>query len=132
MAASSSVLNISVLLVDDDEGLRDSMLQWLKQHNFSVDFAVTGLHAIQKIKANPYYTVIVSDIKMPGLNGLNMVKKLKQEVPEFNSKVIIMSGHATVDHIKDAKALGAFAVLVKPFKPSDLLEKINLAAEASR
>jgi two-component system C4-dicarboxylate transport response regulator DctD len=119
---------ISILLVDDDEGLRHTISQWLSQQSLKVDIAATGLHAIQKLKANPHFRVVVSDVKMPGLNGINMVKKIKEEVPAFAGQVILISGHATVDHIKEAKALGAYAFLVKPFMPKDLYDKIVQAA----
>lgn len=128
----TEVEGISILLVDDDEALRNTMDQWLKSQGCRVDWAVTGLHALQKLRANPRFEVVVSDVKMPGLNGLGMVKKIKEEVPEFKGRVILMSGHAAVEHIKEAKNLGAFAFLVKPFQPADLMQKITQAAELVR
>ena len=124
-------LGISVLLVDDDEGLRNTVYNWLSQMGLRVEVAATGLHAIQKLKINPVVSVVVSDVKMPGMNGLNMVKKFREEVPEFKGPVILMSGHASADDIRTAKNLGAYAFLVKPFKPQDLFDKIRQAAAAA-
>jgi len=126
--AAAPQMQVEVLLIDDDEGLRNTMYNWLSQMGMKVDVAATGLHAIQKLRANPSFHVVVSDIKMPGLNGLATIKKFKDEVPAFKGKVIMMSGHASPEHIKESKSLGAFAFLVKPFKPQDLFDKIVQAA----
>lgn len=114
-----------ILLADDDEGLRNTIRIRLEQIGYKVEVAATGLHALQKIKAHPTLDLVISDIKMPGMSGLKFAHKIKEEIPGFTKPIILISGHAGADEIKEAKKAGVFAVLVKPFKMEDLVRKIE-------
>lgn len=115
---------ITVLLVDDDEGLRNSMYNRFVAKGFKVEIAATGKHAVQKVKAMTSLDLIISDIKMPGMDGLSLVNELQSEIPGFKTPIILISGHAGADHVREAKRLGVYTVLVKPFKMEDLYNKI--------
>jgi two-component system, NtrC family, response regulator AtoC len=106
-----------ILVVDDEEIVRESLASWLEEDGYEVDTAADGAIGLAKLQARTYAVLLV-DLKMPGMDGLQMLAKareIQQEVP-----VIIMTAYATVDTAVQAMKQGAYDYLVKPFEPEAL------------
>jgi two-component system response regulator AtoC len=106
-----------ILVVDDEEIVRDSLAGWLLEDGYSVDSAPDGKVAIERLKTEPW-TVLLVDLKMPGIDGLQVLEAARKCQPE--ASVIIMTAYATVDTAVQAMKLGAYDYLVKPFEPEEL------------
>ncbi len=111
-----------VLIVDDETGLRDTMYKRLKKRGLDVSTAGSGEEALDILTADSF-DVIVLDIKMPGIDGIETLKRIKAVRPDY--EVIILSGHASLDLARRIVELGGFDYLLKPFDFEDLLIKIE-------
>jgi two-component system, NtrC family, response regulator AtoC len=106
-----------ILVVDDEETVRESLASWLEEDGYEVDTAADGATGLAKLQARTYAVLLV-DLKMPGMDGLQLLaraREIQQEVP-----VIIMTAYATVDTAVQAMKQGAYDYLVKPFEPEAL------------
>jgi DNA-binding NtrC family response regulator len=101
-----------ILIIDDEPVIRDLLFDVLSRKGYKVDTAEDGAVGLKKAKANRY-TVVFTDIRMPGMNGVEVYKKLKTISPE--SRVIVMTGYGLEEMIQEALDLGAFADVKKPF-----------------
>jgi len=113
-----------ILVVDDEEAMRESLNDWLKEDGYEVGLAAGGLEAIDMVRDEPW-EVILLDLKMPGMNGLETLKHLKEVRPD--AEILMMTAYATVDTAVQAMKEGAFDYLVKPFDPDEveiLIKKI--------
>jgi DNA-binding NtrC family response regulator len=111
-----------VLVVDDEIGLRDTMFKRLKKRGLEVSTAGSGEEALDILSRDPF-DVIVLDVKMPGIDGIETLKRIKAIQPDY--EVIILSGHASLDLARRIVELGGFDYLLKPFDFEDLLVKIE-------
>lgn len=124
----------SVIIIDDEESMRDSCAMILKKDGFETITADNGEEGLQKIKeADPDIALI--DLKMPGISGLDVLDKIQKIAPGILP--IVITGYATVESAVDAMKKGAYDFLPKPFTPEELriiirrgLEKIELSREA--
>ncbi|MBN2378246.1 sigma-54-dependent Fis family transcriptional regulator [candidate division WOR-3 bacterium] len=116
---------IKVLLVDDDSRFLKLACERLSAKGCEVIVAVHSAEALEHMETR-FFDVVVSDIKMPGMDGIELLRKLSQERP--TQQVIIISGHATPQDAVDAMKLGAFDFLIKPFAPDELFQAIRRAA----
>lgn len=108
---------MNVLIVDDEVMIRDILEEALKSFKHNVTIAVDGREGLNAICQNPdFYDLIITDLKMPYTNGLELCDKLKQSGIEI--PVILMTGHAHIDHNKD----DFLGVLYKPFGLKDLID----------
>lgn len=107
----------NILVVDDQESMRDSCQQSLSRKGYEVDTANNGEEGLDLLKKKSYDLVIL-DLKMPGLNGIDVLKKIKENDPEI--VVIVITGHATIESAVDAMKYGAFDFIPKPFTPESL------------
>jgi len=107
----------SVLVVDDEEIVRDSLASWLEEDGYRVDTAPDGPSALAKL-AERAYAILLVDLKMPGMDGLEVLTKARPMQPD--AAVIIMTAYATVDTAVQAMKQGAYDYLVKPFEPEEL------------
>lgn len=112
----------SILVVDDDQGMVDTLSDILEEKGFRVGRASDGYTAIEMIKSNGIDMVLM-DIKMPGMNGIETFKKLKEIKPDI--KVIMMTAYAVEDLIEEARRLNAYVCLNKPLDVDNLLTLIN-------
>lgn len=110
-----------VLVVDDEEIVRESVTAWLKSDGYNVDNAEDGLKALEKIEKNEY-DVVVLDMKLPGMDGLTVLKQLHETKPDI--KVIIITAYASVETAVQALKDGAVDYIVKPFEPEQLEESV--------
>jgi len=122
----------SVLLVDDEVAFVETLMKRLAKRDLRVDFAYSGQEALDKLAASgPTRTdVVVLDVKMPGMDGLETLAGIKEKHPLV--EVIMLTGHATVESAIEGMKRGAFDYLMKPCEVEILLEKINEATAKKR
>jgi DNA-binding NtrC family response regulator len=106
-----------ILVVDDEEIVRESLASWLQEDGYQVDVAADGPAAVAKLAQRAYVALIV-DLKMPGMDGLEVLARARAALPD--AAVIIMTAYATVDTAVRAMKQGAHDYLVKPFEPEEL------------
>ena len=111
------IKNANILVVDDEESMRDTCLQTLSRKGYNVDTAEDGSIGIDMLKEKSY-DVVILDLKMPGLNGLEVLKIIKQDNPDI--VVIVITGHATIESAVEAMKQGAYDFIPKPFTPESL------------
>jgi DNA-binding NtrC family response regulator len=116
----------TVLLVDDEERFRQNLKKMLTAHGLSVTAVGSGEEALAEL-ANQPYDVMLLDMRMPGLSGLETLAALKQDYPE--TEVIVLTGHASVDTAAEIIRLGGFEFLLKPCPLEEILAKIESAYE---
>jgi len=114
-----------VLLVDDEQKFVEVLAMRLEARSLEVDTAATGEQALEQVK-DKVYDAIVLDIAMPGLDGMETLKRLKDRNPDC--QVVLLSGHATVRNATEAMGLGALDVLEKPADIEQLVARIDQAA----
>ena len=114
--------NAKILVVDDEEVVRRSYVRSLAGTHCKVDVASNGPDALQVMGQQPF-DVILLDLMMPGMNGMAVLKTIKQKWPE--SEVVIITGYPAVETAKEAVALGAFDYLAKPAGPDDIINAAN-------
>lgn len=118
---------IRVLLVDDEETFVMNLAKLLKLRGFEADMALNGIQALEKMDRETPFHVVILDVKMPGMDGISVLKKIKQVSP--HTEVLMLTGHATLENGIQAMREGAFDYLMKPCDIEDLCEKIRAANE---
>ena len=108
-----------VLIVEDETIMRDSLRDWLKEEGYEVDTAESGEEALQKI-GETEFGVAVLDLKLPGKDGLEVLREATAQNPKF--KGVIITAYPSVKTAVEAMKIGAVDYIVKPFAP-DVLEK---------
>ncbi len=116
----------SILIVDDEESVRDSLYNWFIEDGYRVESAENAKKALAMLESENF-DIILADIKMPGMDGLEMLKAIKSL--RKDSIVIIMTAFATVDTAVQALKDGAFDYVTKPFDPDDLSHLIRNASK---
>lgn len=117
---------ISILIVDDEESVRDSLYNWFIEDGYRVESAEDAKTALSMLESDNF-DIILADIKMPGMDGLEMLKRIKSL--RKDSIVIVMTAFATVDTAVQALKDGAFDYVTKPFDPDDLSHLIRNASK---
>lgn len=113
---------LKLLLVDDEERFRTTLAKRLQEKGLDTTSLESGIKALKHIKDNPT-DVIVLDIRMPDLDGIETLGEIKKIDPGI--EVILLTGHAAIDSAIEGMRLGAYDYLMKPCDLEDLLEKIN-------
>lgn len=108
-----------ILIVDDEQNMRVALFEALSRNGHEVAVAENGRMALEMISRQPP-DLVVTDIKMPGMDGLELLRQIKSQLPEL--PVVIMTGFATVDSAVEAMKQGAFDYLLKPF-PVEVIEE---------
>ena len=114
-----------ILVIDDERTVRTVLQRMLEQESFEVMTAVNGLEGIE-LHANNSFDIIITDLFMPGMDGIETIVNLKKEYPD--SKIIAMTGvigRFHRDFLKSAHLLGANKTLIKPFSKEKLIECVN-------
>ncbi|MDB5038238.1 MAG: Fis family transcriptional regulator [Bacteriovoracaceae bacterium] len=112
-----------ILVVDDESGIRDGIKSALEQLGFLVSTAESGEQALYQFRNAHDISFVLSDYKMPGLTGFDLLQEIKKQSPQ--TKVVLMTGFGSVHHAVNAMQLGADDYLCKPFAVEDL-ERIIL------
>ena len=120
---------IRLLLVDDEERFLTTTKILLEKRGINTFTAANGLDAIRTMDEHRI-DVVILDVKMPGLDGVEVLRKIKQKHPLV--EVIMLTGHASVESAVEGLKLGAFDYVTKPCDLSDLMEKVNEACAKKR
>ena len=112
----------SVLLVDDEEEFLRTIIKRLTKRGIEAVGATRGEQALELMAESPR-DVVVLDVKMPGMDGLEVLKRIKDQWP--NTEVIMLTGHASVEAAVEGMDGGAFDYLMKPADFEDLLYKLE-------
>ena len=119
----------SVLIVDDEEVVRRAHLRSLEQTGCRAQAAESGDEAIRVMEERPF-DVVLLDLRMPGLDGMDVLKTIKGRWPEC--EVVVITGYPTIESAKEAVRLGAFNYIVKPVGPDDVVKAANDAMVQKR
>lgn len=124
------MIDAKVLLVDDEKEFVETIAKRLEKRNLKIAKAYTGEKALEHIAAHPKTEVVILDVKMPGMDGRQVLKEIKSKYPLV--EVIMLTGHATVESGIEGMKLGAFDFLSKPCDIQDLIVKVDEAANKKR
>lgn len=111
-----------ILIVDDEPLLRDELQESLELEDFEVSTAEAGLEALEKCR-HTAFDVVVTDLKMPKMGGLELIRKLNEQ--GFDGQVVVVSGHGAESNRTEAMENGAVACFAKPLDIEELIEKLN-------
>jgi len=129
MAESSDSYRATVLVVDDEESIRESLRMVLEYEGYRVEEAATGEQALDRVRQRPPQAVLL-DIKMPGMDGLELLAKLHER--GYDMPVIIVTGHGDVSTAIEATRRGAFDFFEKPLQRERVLVSLRNAVDAHR
>jgi two-component system response regulator AtoC len=115
-----------VLIIDDEEGIRIPLALFLEDEGYRAETAGNAEEALERV-ASASFDVIVSDVRMPGRSGLDLLPDLIRAQPD--ATILMMSAYGAVDQALEAVRLGAFDYLAKPFQPDELLLTIRKVEE---
>ena len=117
---------VSILVVDDEEIVRESLSSWLQEDGYEVVTAENGVRALERLPERDW-TLLLVDLKMPGMDGIQLMDEVRKTRPDLI--ILIMTAFATVDTAVNAMKKGAYDYLVKPFNPEDLSLSIRKIVE---
>lgn len=112
----------SVLVVDDEKNIRQTLAQALVPMGLHVETAVNGEEALQKVR-DAEFDLMLLDLKMPGVDGMEVLRSLSDVRPEI--RIIIITAYGTVKNAVEAIKLGALDFIEKPFSPREIRELVN-------
>jgi DNA-binding NtrC family response regulator len=115
---------IRILFVEDDQDMAGTYTECFPQPEFDVRAARNGQEALQILQdSSGPFDVVVSDNQMPEMDGMTLLRKIRQSMPQM--KVIIVTGYGDLDQITDAQNLGVVRFINKPVKMADLKQLIR-------
>ncbi len=120
---------VKVLVVDDDQDLRDNLVEVLSENGFSPDSAENGEIALEKLQDNMFDLVLLDSV-MPGMDGLETLPLIKRTYPK--TRVIMLTAFSTVNSAVEAMRSGADDYITKPFKIDELLVAIRRCLEEAK
>ena len=120
---------VNILVIDDEESMRDSCQQTLSRDGNRVQVAKDGPKALAMLETESFDLVIL-DLKMPGLSGMKVLKKIKVDDPE--AMVIVITGYATIESAIEAMKSGAYDFIPKPFTPESLRAIVKRALDTRK
>ena len=124
--------NVKILIVDDELIMRESLAGWLERDGHAVQTASSGEEALEKIKET-HFDILLVDIKMEGIGGLDVLRKVKESDPD--AEVVMITAYGSIPSAIEAMKDGAFDYMLKPFDPNELgvlIEKIIQHQEQAR
>ncbi len=119
-----------IMLVDDEVPFVETMTKRLATRNIETIVAFSGEEGLEKLKTNQNLDVIILDVKMPGIDGMETLKKIKEVSPLI--EVILLTGYATIELGIDGMKIGAFDFLTKPCDIEELVSKVQEATKKKR
>jgi two-component system response regulator HydG len=117
---------ITILVVDDEASIRDALERVLAKEGYAVLAASHGREALEVVRRQPVH-VVITDLRMPGLTGDDLLKAIKAIAPEV--EVIVMTAHGTIENAVEAMKLGAYDFLPKPVKRASVLASVRKALD---
>ena len=119
-----------VMLVDDEAPFVETMTKRLVKRNLKVITALSGEEAMEKLSKNQNLDVVILDVKMPGMDGIETLGEIKKAFPLI--EVLMLTGHATVESAIEGMKSGAFDYLMKPCDLEQLILKVEEATKKKR
>ena len=123
----------SILIVEDDANIRETLSIILQQRGYKTDAAKDGQEAIQKSKAK-FFNMVLLDIKLPDMEGTKLLTTMHKDQPKMMK--IMITGYPSLENAVEALNLGADAYIIKPVKPEKLLvtirEKLDEQSQAEK
>ncbi len=119
----------SILIADDEPSIRHVLTLTLADRGYEVRAVADGEEALRELAARPY-DVVISDVRMPKLDGLTLLRRAHEQWPELT--FIVMSAYGSADHALEAVAAGAYDYVQKPFKPEEVVLVLRKAEERQR
>ena len=120
----------NVLLVDDETEFVETFSERLELRNLNVSKAFSGQEALQLLETNQDTEVVILDVKMPGMDGIETLTEIKKKFPLM--EVIMLSGHSTVESAIEGMKKGAFDYLMKPCDMDQIIAKVSEAVAKKR
>ena len=120
----------NVLLVDDEVPFVETMAKRLTKRDLEISTAFSGEEALEALAAGSQIEVVILDVKMPGMDGIQTLKEMREKFPLV--EVVMLTGHATVESAIDGMKMGAFDYLMKPCDMDILMGKVDEAAKKKR
>jgi DNA-binding NtrC family response regulator len=120
----------NILLADDEKSFVEIMGDRLTKRDFSVAFAFSGQEVLERLEQNRGLEVVILDVKMPGLDGIETLRLIKERHPLI--EVVMLTGHATTRSAVEGMKLGAFDYIMKPCDIDQLVSKVEKAAARKR
>ena len=120
----------NVLLVDDEVSFVETFSERLVMRDLEISKAFSGEEALQALETKPNTEVVILDVKMPGMGGIETLVEIKKKYPLL--EVIMLSGHADVESAIDGMKQGAFDYLMKPCDIDQIIAKVTEAAAKKR
>jgi two-component system chemotaxis response regulator CheY len=114
-----------IVVVDDSRTARQQVIMALADAGYDVIEGVDGRDGLSKIVSNPDAALIICDVNMPIMNGLEMLNALKADHPAIQVPIIMVTTEAQLELVQQAKAAGARGWIVKPFKPHMLVAAVR-------
>ena len=115
-----------ILIIDDSQDVCAHLAEYLRAEGFEVETSTEGAAGISLLESSSY-DIVLTDLKMPGVDGMEVLRYLKEHAPE--SICIILTGYGTIKNSVEAIKLGAFDYLTKPVKLDEILITIQRALE---
>ena len=119
-----------ILVVDDDLAMGEMCKELLKSKGYTSEVVTSGKEAIEKVSMDGLYTIVLTDLVMPDMDGIEVLKKIKQQNPQID--VVVMTSYGTVTNAVDAMKLGASDYITKPFKRDELIVVIEKILQMQR
>ncbi len=120
---------LRILIVDDEEELVSALVERLNLRGFQARGVTTGMAALEYLEEGEC-DVVLLDVKMPGLGGLEVIRRIKDMRPRL--QVVLLTGHGSVKSVEEGMALGAFDYLMKPVKIDSLVRILEAAASGRK
>ena len=121
--------SIQILVLDDEEIVGKRLKTALEKSDYDVEVFQDSGEAVERI-AEKEFDIVVTDMRMEGIGGMGILERVVEQSPR--TKVIVITGYATVEVAREALTRGAFDFIAKPFKPDDLRKIIEKAVKELR
>ena len=119
----------NILVIDDEEVVRHSHLRVLSGTNCTVETAWNGPEGLRALEGHPF-DVVLLDLRMPGMDGLDVLREIKSRWPEC--EVVVVTGYPSLETAKEALRLGAYDYLCKPVEPDKVIDTTHSAVRQKR
>jgi DNA-binding NtrC family response regulator len=121
--------SVEVLVLDDEVIVCERLKDYLEKKDISVEIFTESQKAIDRLKEKSF-DVIITDVKMQGPTGIDVLTIVKKG--SYKSEVIVITGYSSVETLRQAEYIGAFAFIAKPFQMSDIYQLVKKAAKKSQ
>ena len=119
-----------ILIVEDEPNIVESLSFILRRAGFEVDTVTDGAEALDRVRRQAF-EVLVLDIMLPGMNGLDVLKAIRSDQTLSSLPVVVLTAKGQANDRRTAEAIGARAVITKPFSNADVVERVSRLAEGA-